>query len=174
MARIPRSPMVLPTRCLYPMNPARCLAYHHRRRYSCCFELDLPAVAACPGSRLQQDSCIGEPRHALTQGFPGGANEASGRQQIAGIHPGHPDYEQAVRLYAQQQAQAHATAGGASFPAAQVGTLCCNICGMLLAPATPPYLIRPVVQLGSRSVSQSHERFRWEVLVLTLELAHGA
>ena len=132
-------------------------------------------VAAWPGSRLQQKISLGKQRHALMQGFPGGANEASGRQQLAGIHPGHPDYEQAARLYAQQQAQAHGTAGGASFSAAQVGMLCCNFCCMLRAPATPPHPIWPVVELGSPFASQeAYARFRWEIFVLTFALAHGA
>jgi len=52
---------------------------------------------------------------AGNQGFPGNEGEADGRQQLAGMHPGHPDYEQTVRLYAQQQAQARGMQGGAAF-----------------------------------------------------------
>lgn len=56
----------------------------------------------------------------LLQGFPGNEGEADGRQQLAGMHPGHPDYEQTVRLYAQQQAQARGMQGGAAFLGGQV------------------------------------------------------
>ncbi len=55
----------------------------------------------------------------LAQGMHGGG-EGDGRQQLAGMQPGHPDYEQAVRMYAEEQAQARGMAGGASFPGARV------------------------------------------------------